>query len=461
MSADQAAALPLGLLWVGAVAIWSTSRIVRPDGRAWSALAAAVALAAGVATLTSGGADPALGGTLRRDGAALFASVLIALCGCGALLLHVGSVPHGSTRAAEAAALCLLSTSGAMLVAGSADLLVAFVGMELMALPLYALAGLVRDAPRPHTEAVSQHLSGGVASAVFAYGIALVYAGTGSTALGALGASHPPVALAGTALVIVGLAVRAAVAPFHFWAPGALVSAPSHASAFIASAPKVAVFALLLRAGGVLSDPAAALDWRASLALAAAATIVVAELSAFRQTSLRHLLAYGAVAQGGYLAVAAACGVTASGAALFALVVFTAITVGALGAVARIGGDAPTPDDLGGLVRRHPLFAAATIVLLLGLAGLPPTGGFIAKLVIFEAAIRSQLAWLVVLGAVTSTVAAATCLRVIFTCFADGEGAPIHRTSVSSVVVVMAAVVVLALGVMPGPLLDAVRGLQF
>ncbi|MEK7863078.1 MAG: proton-conducting transporter membrane subunit [Chloroflexota bacterium] len=461
MSTDQAAALPFALLWVGAIAIWSASRVIRPDGRTWSALAAAVALAAGTATLVWGGADSALGGTLRRDGAATFVTVLITMCGCGTLLLHVGTVPRGSTRSGEAAALCLLSISGAMLVAGAVDLVVAFVGMELMALPLYALSGLVRDAHRPHAAALTQHVAGGVASAVFAYGIALVYAGTGSTALGALGQSDAPSALAGTALVIVGLGVRAALVPFHVWAPDAMVAAPPHASAFIASVPKVAVFALLLRASGALDDPAAGLDWRASLALMAATTILVAELSALRQTSLRRLLAYGAVSQAGYLAIAGATGVGASAATLFALVVFAALNIGAFGAVSRIASDAPTTDDLGGLVRRHPLFAATSIVLLLGLAGLPPTGGFIAKVVIFEAATRSQLAWLVILGAAMSAVAAATYLRVIFACFAEGEGAPVHRTSVSSVVVAMAAVVVLVLGVMPGPLLDAVRDLQF
>ena len=460
MSVDQTAALPFAVLWVGALGIWAVSRVLRPDGRAWSSLGAVFALAAALA-MAIPTADAAFGGTLRRDGAVVVASLVILLGTAGALLLHVGRVGRGSTRSAEAAALALIASSGAVLAAAAADLVVVFVGTELMAVPLYALAGLLRDAERPHRVALGQLLHGAVATALLALGVALVYAGTGALGLADLGRTDAPLALAGTALVLTAVGHRAMLLPFHASGAEAMTAAPSYLGAFIAIVPRTALLALLFRVSGALTDPVVAVDWRASLAIVAAIGILLADLGALRQTSLRGLVAYAALSQGSYAVVALASGVEATGAAILLLVVAAAANIGAFGAIARLGVDEPRVSDLTGLVGRRPLYGATLIVLMLALAGLPPTGGFVAKLLVFEAAVRAQLAWLVVLAAATSAVAAVAYLRVIFACLADGEGALVHRWSVSAAVVVVAAGVVLVLGVMPGLVLEPVSGLRF
>ncbi len=454
------AALPFAILWAGAVAIWVASRALRPDGRAWSALAATLAAAAALA-LAVPTPDAAFGGTLRRDGAVVVASLVILAATSGSLLLHVGRIGRGSTRAADAAALSLLAASGALLTAGAGDLVVVFIGAELLAIPLYGLSGLVRDADRPRAMALGQLLHGGMATALLAFGVALVHAGTGATGLADLGRTDAPLALAGTALVLAALGHRALLIPFHLSGAHAMAAAPTYLSALVAVVPRTAVLALLFRVCGALADPAAAVDWRASFAVIAAIAVLITDLGVLRQTSLRGLLAYGALSQGAYALVALAAGVDATTAAIFLLVVGAAANVGAFGAVARLGLDEPCLEDAAGLARRRPLVGATLIVLLLALAGLPPTGGFVAKLLVFEAAMRAQLAWLVVLAAATSVVSAAAYLRVIFVCLGEGKGAPVHRWSVSTAVVVAAAGMVLVLGIAPGLLVDPLRGLWF
>ncbi|HET7700232.1 MAG TPA: proton-conducting transporter membrane subunit [Candidatus Limnocylindria bacterium] len=460
MSADQLAAVPFAILWAGAATMWAGSRVVRPDGRAWSALAATLAAAAALAVAVPT-PDTAFGGTLRRDGAVVAASLVILAATSGSLLLHVGRIGRGSTRAADAAALSLLAASGALLTAGAGDLVVAFIGAELMSIPLYGLCGLVRAADRPHAAAIGQVVHGGVATAVLAFGVALVHAGTGGTALADAGRTDAPLALAGTALVLAALGHRALLIPFHPSGAAAMAAAPTYLSALVVVVPRTAVLALLFRVCGSLSDPAAAVDWRASFAVIAAMAVLIADLGALRQRSLRGLIAYGALSQGAYALVALAAGVDATTALIFLLVVGAAATVGSFGAVARLGLDEPRIADATGLARRRPLVGATLIVLLLALAGLPPTGGFVAKLLVLEAAMRAQLAWLVILGALTSAISATAYLRVVFACLEEGEGAPVHRWSISAAVVVAAAGVVVVLGVAPWLLVGPLRGLQF
>ncbi len=459
---DLLAALPFVLLAGGACLVLLGDLVIHADGRAWIALGAIMAVAAMTAAAVLGTGDIGFGGALRRDGASVFFATLVAASTAAALLLAVGYVTGAGLPAAEVAALMLFSASGAVLMAAAGDLVVTFVGLELLSLPLYALTGLLRAAPRADESALKYFLLGAAASAVFAYGIALVYAATGSLALGALAQATSPVGRAGIAFLVAGLAFKAALVPFHFWTPDAYVSAPTPATAFMAVVAKLGAFAALLRSGSAITAPgAAALDWRASLAVVAAVTLVVANLAALRQTSLKRLLAYSSIAHAGYIAVAAAAGVAASGAIAFYLVVYAALTLGAFGVITLLTNDDPQLDDLAGLARRRPLLVVALGVLLLGLTGLPPTAGFLAKIYVFEAAVGAQLAWLVILGVLASVVSAAYYLRVLFACLADGEGEPATGPSIGGGVVVVAALAVLVIGVIPGPLLDAVQSVRF
>jgi NADH-quinone oxidoreductase subunit N len=459
---DIVAALPFIVLAGGACLVLLGDLIVHADGRAWVGLGAALAVAAAITAAIVGGGDAAFAGALRRDGASAFFAVVVAGSSAAALLLGVGYMSRAALPAAEVTALMLFSASGAVLMSAAGDLLVVFVGLELLSLPLYALTGLLRSARHADESALKYFLLGAAASAVFAYGVALVYAATGSIAVGALGSVATPVGLAGVALLVGGLAFKAALVPFHFWAPDAYVSAPTPVTAFMAVVAKLGAFAALLRLGSAITAPStAALDWRASIAILAALTLVLANLAALGQTSLKRLLAYSSIAHAGYITTAAAAGVVASGAIAFYLVVYAALTLGAFGVITLLANDDPQIADLHGLARRRPLLVVSLGVILLGLTGLPPTAGFLAKVYVFEAAVGAQLAWLVILGVLASVVSAAYYLRVLFACLAEGEGEPAAGPTVGGGVVMLAALAVLVIGVIPGPLLDAVQSVRF
>jgi len=459
---DLSAVTPLLVLAGGACLVLIADLALRADERVWIALGAAIAVAAAASAAILGPGDDGFGGELRRDGASTFFTIVVSVSTAAALLLAIGYVAPARLPSAEVAALMLFSASGAVLLASAGDLLVAFVGLELLSIPLYALTGLLHGARHADESALKYFLLGAAASAMFAYGIALVYAATGSISIGALASATSPIGLAGIALLLAGLAFKAALVPFHFWAPDAYVSAPTPATAFMAVVAKVGAFGALLRFGGAVTAPGvAALDWRASIAVLAAITLVLANLAALGQSSLKRLLAYSSIAHAGYICVAAAAGVVASAAIAFYLVVYAALTLGAFGVITLLANDDPRIEDLHGLARRRPLLVIALGTILLGLTGLPPTAGFLAKVYVFEAAIGARLAWLVVLSVLMSVVSAAYYLRVLFACLAEGEGEPARGPSIGGGVVIVAALAILVIGVIPGPLLDAVQSVRF
>jgi NADH-quinone oxidoreductase subunit N len=459
---DLFAVLPFVVLVAGACLVIVVDLAIPADRRAWVWLGAAVAAGAAISAALIGGGEAGFGGAVRRDGASTFFAAIVSASTAAALLLAVGYVTRIALPAAEITALMLFSAAGAILMASAGDLLIVFIGLELLSLPLYALTGLLREARHGDEAALKYFLLGAAASAVFAYGIALVYTATGSLAIGALGAVTSPVGLAGIALLLSGLAFKAALVPFHFWAPDAYVSAPTPATAFMAVVAKLGAFAALLRfASAITASGATAIDWRASIAVIAAITLVLANLAALGQSSLKRLLAYSSIAHAGYIAVAASAGVVASAPIAFYLVVYAALTLGAFGIITLLANDDPRIEDLHGLARRRPLLVVALGVLLIGLTGLPPTAGFLAKVYVFEAAMGAQLAWLVVLGVLASVVSAAYYLRVLFACLADGEGEPAGHATVGGGVVLLAALGVLVVGIVPGPLLDAVQNVRF
>jgi NADH-quinone oxidoreductase subunit N len=461
-TADLLAALPFVVLAGGACIVLAADLAVHADGRAWVWLGAAMAVGCAIAAAVLGSGADGFGGVVRRDGASAFFAVVVGASTAAALLLAVGYVSRAGLPAAEVTSLVLFSASGAVLMASAGDLVITFVGLELLSIPLYALTGLLRDARHADESALKYFLLGAAASAVFAYGIALVYTATGSLAIGSLGTVASPVGMAGVALLLAGLAFKAALVPFHFWAPDAYVSAPTPVTAFMAVVAKLGAFGALLRFGAAITAPsAAAVDWRASVAVLAAITLVLGNLAALGQSSLKRLLAYSSIAHAGYIAIAVAAGVVASPAIAFYLVVYAALTIGAFGVITLLTNDDPRLEDLHGLARRRPLVVAALAVVLLGLTGLPPTAGFLAKVYVFEAAAGAQLAWLVILGVLASVVSAAYYLRVLFACLAEGEGEAAHGPSVGGGVVVLAALAVLLVGVVPGPLLDAVQSVRF
>lgn len=371
-------------------------------------------------------------------------------------------------RAAEALALILLAATGFSLMAASMHLVMMFLGLEIGSIALYVLAGITRERADSDEAAIKYFLLGSVASAVFIYGVSLVYAGTGQLGLGDIRGYlagivllRPAVVLIGMVLVVVGLAFKVSAAPFHAWAPDVYQGAPAGLVGFMASVAKVGGFAGLIR---VLQTgfPGLAEDWRPIVAGIAALSMVVGALAAVVQDDVRRMLAYSGVAHAGFILTGLMAGAPGVGVMWFYLAVYTVQLVGAFGVVAAVSGASGSRSDISafaGLARRNPYLAVTFAVVLLGMSGLPLTSGFIAKFGVFQMAWIGGYQWLVVVALLASVVAFFFYLRVIVQMFMeDGEGKALVQTPAPArAVLVGTAVATIALGVFPGPLLDLAR----
>lgn len=464
--ADLASIAALLVLTLGACLVIVVDLALRPSDRPLAWIGAGVAAAAALTAATVGSGAPGFGGAVLRDPAAVFFSVLVGLVTAAALLVSGPTLRRDALPAGEYVTLLLFSAAGGTLMVAAGDLLVLFLGLELLSLPLYVLTAMLRAKEHGDEGALKYFLLGATASAVLLYGIALLYAVTGTLQLDALGrATVDPLYLAGLGLTLGGLAFKAALVPFHAWAPDAYESAPTPVSAQMAVVAKVAAFVAILRLVVATGRaPLARVDWEVALAVIAAATLVVATLSALGQRSVKRLLAYSSIAHAGYLAIAVAATGAASGPAVaFYLAVYAALTFGAFAVLSLLETDDPSLADLAGLWRRRPLEVVLLAIFLVGLTGLPPTAGFLAKVYVFEAALRAQLLWLVVLGALASVVSAAYYVRILFACLRPDAGGPdtAPRAPIATAVIVLAAAFVVIVGIVPQPLLNAAGLVRF
>jgi NADH-quinone oxidoreductase subunit N len=327
-------------------------------------------------------------------------------------------------------ALLLFSVAGMLTMASANDLIVVFVALEILSIPLYVLAAYDRRRARSLEAGIKYFVLGAFSSAIFLYGVALVYGATGTTSLTGIQsflATHvladEGTLLAGVALLLVGLGFKIAAVPFHMWTPDVYEGAPSPVTGFMSSATKAAGFAALLR---VLFTALAQYqtDWRNLLFALAVLTLLGGSIAALRQTDLKRLLAYSSIAHAGYVLIGVQAG-TAQGlqAALVYLLVYSFMTIGAFALVTALGGrdDTHAIDDLRALGRRRPVIAALLAFFLLAQAGIPPTAGFIAKLGVFGAAAEAHSYALLIVGVVTSVITAFFYLRVILTMYASED----------------------------------------
>jgi NADH-quinone oxidoreductase subunit N len=455
--------------------------LVRPArGRRMAPLLALVALGlAALATLrTTGDAVGLFGGLLARDPFADFFKVL-ALAATGvAVLLTLRATDandEADTRApAELYALLLTAALGVHLMAAATHLLVAYLALELVSVVSYALAGFTPRSHRSSEAALKYAIYGGVASACLLYGLSLLYGLAGSLDLAAVraaAATGPPAAVTlAMVLVVAGLGYKVAAVPFHMWCPDVYEGAPTPVAAFLSVAPKAGGFALLLRVGGAglgppdLAGTPGGGPWLPVLLTLAAATMTVGNLAALGQTSLKRLLAYSSIAQAGYVLLGVAAGPPAGHtAALFYLAVYLPMNLAAFAVVvsAAASGAGETLADVAGLGRRMPLPSVALTVALLGLAGLPPTAGFVGKYQLFSSLVERGtrsggvfhvVLVLAVLNSVVSLAYYARVIRALY--FAEPPvGAPALAARPFDVAVaVPLAALTLALGVAFGGL---------
>ncbi len=442
MTAAELTAIAPALILAGSAVIATILAIPRRIGARTLAWLGAIASVAVAVTALAAGAVSA-SGTVAQDGASAFFVALVAIVTAVSLVLAAAD-PRRADRTKDEVGLVLFAASGAVVVVSAADLVVLFVGLALLAIPLYVLTG--RHARPGDDGAVRHFLLGATSSAVALYGIALLYAATGETGYAGLGrATHNPLYLAGLGLTLVGLVSHVVIAPGQRWS----------------TVVNVAIVGALVRLVAATATGEVALDWQVSFASLAALALVVPALAALGERRVRRLVGFAAISQLGYVAVAAAG--AALPATLFALVTYSALAVGLFAVIAILPPGEPVLDDLAGLARRRPLVVLALTGLVLGVVGMPPTAGFLAKVFVLEAAVRAQLLWLVIVGVLASVASAMAYARLVLACFAaprlDALAPPHMR--VGTAVALLVALAILAAGIVPGPLFDAVQAVRF
>ncbi|MEJ2503505.1 MAG: NADH-quinone oxidoreductase subunit N [Gemmatimonadota bacterium] len=365
--------------------------------------------------------------------------------------------------------LILFATVGMMFFAGTRDLMLIFLGLELMSVAIYVLTAVNRRDRRSAEAGLKYFLLGAFSSAFFLFGIALIFGGAGSvnltvirSAVGVDGVGANMLLKAGMAMLLVGFGFKVAAVPFHMWTPDAYEGAPAPVTAFMAAAVKAAAFAAFLRVF-LVGFIGLYEIWFALIAIMAFATMIVANLIALSEDSVKRMLAYSSIAHAGYLLVAvAAANELGVSAVLYYLVVYTLMTMGAFAVVYVVAQRhelRPGLSEYGGLGWKVPIVGITMTVFLLSLAGVPPTGGFWGKFAILRAAVERDKAWLAVTLVLTSLVSYYYYLRVAwYMWFREPDEAVADRTIVVSPAVgaalVVAAIVVLLLGVFPGTMID-------
>ncbi len=433
-------------------------------------LAGAALVAAMAIELTRLGAtDTAFMGHVLSGGFASFVNAVILLGALGTVILSVPYLSKIGHNYGEVYALILIATAGMMVLANAGSLITLFVGLETMSICLYVLTGLVREDSRANESALKYFLLGAFSTGFFLYGIALMYGATGTMML-----AEMPAALAesgrmgffrgGVALLLVGFFFKVSAVPFHMWTPDVYQGAPTTLTAFMSTASKTAAFAaLILVLGRVIPLGDIGSDTQLLLAIVAAITMVLGNVMALVQHNVKRMLAYSSVAHAGYILTGLAAGVVGYAGALYYLLAYTVMNIGAFGVMAVLEWDGEqgaeqTVDSLAGIGFRKPLLGVAMGVFMFALAGFPPLAGFFGKYFVFAAAVDVGLTWLALIGVLASVVSAYYYLRVLVAFWMKNpEDAPVAVQSeafpvplFTKAVLVACVVALLVLGIMPG-----------
>jgi NADH-quinone oxidoreductase subunit N len=382
------------------------------------------------------------------------------------VLMSAGYVRREDINAGEYYALVLFATTGFMFVAAAADLVVLFLAIETLSIATYILAGLQRQEPRSQEAAFKYFILGAFSSAFFLYGIATIYGAQGHTNLLTLGqtlatSGVSPLTLLGMGLLMVGLGFKAAVVPFHMWAPDVYEGAPTAVTAFMTAGPKAAAFAAFLRVFlQGFGAPDLAQQWVPIFAVLAALTMIVGNVVAITQQSLKRMLAYSSIAHAGYAFVAlVAQSALGASSLLYYLMAYALMSLGSfavLQVVTKPGDQRHVFDDYAGLGTTYPWLAAAMSLFMFALAGFPPTAGFAGKFYIFSAAVQSGHYWLALIGVLTSVVSVVYYARVVIMMYMHAPSGEPQVAGVAPTTLALlgiAAFGTLYLGLFPGGVL--------
>jgi NADH-quinone oxidoreductase subunit N len=419
---------------------------------------------------------PAYSDLIRADAFSMFAHVVILSAVALSILGSFDYLDQEHIQRGEYYALILFAAAGMGILAGANELVTAFVGLEMSSIASYVLVGFRRRSSASNEASLKYFLLGSFATAFFLYGIAMIYGVTGTTQISAISdaleklfvadGEFPRLAVLGLGLIFVGLGFKVVVSPFQVYAPDVYEGAPTPVTALLASGPKAATFALMVRIFYVAFAPAQGL-WFWMICITAVLTMLVGNLAALVQTNIKRMLAYSSIAHAGYILVAFAAS-TALGVAavLFYLGAYVFMKVGAFLIVTHLGQQDEkrlSIQDYSGLASKQPVVAACFTLFLLSLLGLPATGGFLGKFFAFQSALlvqRRALTLLVVIAAINSIIGAYYYLRVIITMYFQAPSRDYTPTPVApavSVALTIAAAGTLYLGILPSRVYDLAK----
>ena len=399
---------------------------------------------------------------VKVDAFSAFFHFLVAAITAVVILTSFEYMEVQKIRAGEYYALILFGALGMSLMSSAVELVLVFIALEISSISTYILAGFRRNSAISSESSLKYFLLGSFATAFFLYGVALMFGATGSTSIAVISDTLrsdavPLLAFAGVALMFVGLAFKVAAAPFHVWTPDVYEGAPAPVVGFMSTAPKAAVFAVLLRIMFEAHAPGrVALIW-----VVAALSMTIGNVAALVQNNIKRLLAYSSIAHAGYLLVAfAALPENGISAAMFYTASYAAMNVGAFAVISHIAGAGERYvklEDYAGMGRRSPVLAAVLTVFLLSLIGIPVTGGFFAKFYVFSAALQANLVGLTIIGVLNSAVGAYYYLRIIVVMYMREAREEVVVASIPATLGVALALSLAAtiyLGVLPGDVLQ-------
>ncbi|MDX6603425.1 MAG: NADH-quinone oxidoreductase subunit [Solirubrobacterales bacterium] len=420
---DYAGISPITALTVG-LCVVLLSAVFKPFRRAAPALTlTTLATTAGLLIWQWGDATNLVSGSLRLDDLAISISLIAILTAAFAVLFSIRELAAEQAGSGEYHALLLGSVLGMVLLAQAQNLVTFFVALETLSIPLYILCATNMRREKSLESGLKYLIVGSLGSATLLYGMAFLYGGSGSTDFAGIAAGisqkgvlSDPLVLVGIGMIAVGLAFKTSIAPFHQWTPDVYEGAPTPITSFMAVATKAAAFAVFVRFFDVALASQAS-EWQPALAVLAAISIVIGNVGALGQSSLKRLLGYSGIAQAGYilggLVVASQAGVNAI---VFYLAAYAFMNLAAFAVVIARERETPYGDDIEsvrGLGAQRPQFAWPLTISMLGLAGLPATAGFIGKLYLIEALVEGDYTWLAVFIAVGTMISLAYYLRVV------------------------------------------------
>ena len=404
-------------------------------------------------------------GMVHTGGTSSYFAVVFSVSGGLSLLFsqvynRTQRIDHG-----EFNALVLLAVVGMMLMGSAADLIIFFLGLELMSICFYVLAGFARGKLTSNEAALKYFLLGAFATGFLLYGIALVYGSTGTTSIAGIlehGSGDSALFLIGLGLLAIGLAFKVAAVPFHMWVPDVYEGAPTTVSAFMSTGGKAAAFAAFL----IIFAPAVVErvdSLRDVLAVLAMLSMIVGNVLAISQTNIKRMLAYSSIAHAGYILVGVvAANEAGANGVLFYLLAYTVMNIGAFGVVS-IGetreGHNLTFDEYSGLASRRPALAALMALFMFSLTGIPPFAGFFGKYYVFAGAIGAGYTWLAIIGVLMSVVSAYYYLRLVVLMYFREEGSDLAPAvpAISLVALLLSAAGVIGMGIFPSIVLNLTR----